>query len=63
MAFAKFEGNRFKIDGEIAGNHAILVIIFNLTASIVILTIILYPTNKYITDMWNSAGLYPVIDE
>ena len=34
MAFAKFEGNRFRIDGEIAENHAILV---NLTASIVIL--------------------------
>ena len=32
MAFAKFEGNRFRIDGEIAQNHAILV---NLTASIV----------------------------
>ena len=32
MTFAKFEGNRFKIDGEIAENHAILV---NLTASIV----------------------------
>ena len=32
MAFAKFEGNRFRIDGEIAENHAILV---NLTASIV----------------------------
>ena len=25
MAFAKFEGNRFRIDGEIAENHAILV--------------------------------------
>ena len=33
MASAKFEGNRCKIDGEIAENHAILV---NLTASIVI---------------------------
>ena len=32
MAFAKFERNRFRIDGEIAENHAILV---NLTASIV----------------------------
>ena len=32
MAFAIFEGNRFRIDGEIAENHAILV---NLTASIV----------------------------
>ena len=31
MAFAKFEGNQFRIDGEIAENHAIL---FNLTASI-----------------------------
>ena len=31
MAFAKFEGNRCRIDGEIAENHAILV---NLTASI-----------------------------
>ena len=30
MAFAKFEGNRLRIDGEIAVNHAILV---NLTAS------------------------------
>ena len=30
MAFAKFEGNWFRIDGEIAENHAILV---NLTAS------------------------------
>ena len=34
MAFAKFEENRFRIDGEIAENHAILV---NLTASIVVL--------------------------
>ena len=25
MASAKFQGNRFKIDGEIAENHAILV--------------------------------------
>ena len=31
MAFAKFEGNRLRIDGEIAENHAILV---NLTASL-----------------------------
>ena len=30
MALAEFEGNRFRIDGEIAENHAILV---NLTAS------------------------------
>ena len=34
MAIAKFEENRFRIDGEIAENHAILV---NLTASIVFL--------------------------
>ena len=32
MAFAKFQGNRFRIDGEIAENPAILV---NLTASMV----------------------------
>ena len=32
MAFAKFQGNRFRINGEIPENHAILV---NLTASIV----------------------------
>ena len=32
MAFAKFQENLFRIDGEIAENHAILV---NLTASIV----------------------------
>ena len=31
MAIAKFQENRFRIDGEIAENHAILV---NLTASI-----------------------------
>ena len=31
MAFAKFQENRFRIDGEIAENHAILG---NLTASI-----------------------------
>ena len=32
MAFAKFQENRYKIDREIAENHAILV---NLTGSIV----------------------------
>ena len=32
MAFVKLEENRFRIDGEIAENHAIQV---NLTASIV----------------------------
>ena len=31
MSFAKFQENRFRIDGEIAENNAILV---NLTASI-----------------------------
>ena len=35
MAFAKFQENRFKIDGEIAENLAILV---NLTASIMMKT-------------------------
>ena len=34
MAFAKFEGNQLRIGGEIAENLAILVIHFNLTASI-----------------------------
>ena len=34
MAFVKFEENRFRIAGEIAENHAILV---NLMASIMIL--------------------------
>ena len=33
MAFAKFEGNWFRIDGEIAKNYAILV---NLMASIAV---------------------------
>ena len=36
MAFVKFEENRFRIDGGIAENHAILV---NLTASIVVLSV------------------------
>ena len=35
MAFAKFEENRFRIDGEIAENHAILV---NLTAGISVIS-------------------------
>ena len=35
MAFAKFQENRFRIDGVIAENHAILV---NLTASKSIVT-------------------------
>ena len=39
MAFAKFEENRFRIDGEIAENHAILV---NLTASIIIKWFIIF---------------------
>ena len=33
MAFAKFQENRFRIDGEMTENHAILV---NLTASIIV---------------------------
>ena len=35
MAFVKFEENQFRIDGEIAENHVILV---DLTASIIIIT-------------------------
>ena len=43
MASVKFQGNRFKIDGEIAENHAILVDhFFNLTASI------MRPVSEYI---------------
>ena len=38
MTFAEFQENRFRIDGEIAENHAILV---NLTASIVTLSSVL----------------------
>ena len=41
MTFAKFEENRFRIDGEITENHAILV---NLTASIYSLSITLFPS-------------------
>ena len=37
MAFAKFQGNQFRIDEEITENHAILV---NLTASIIGLWIV-----------------------
>ena len=40
MAFAKFEENRFRIDGEIAENHAILV---NFTARIVTGTAMITP--------------------
>ena len=36
MAFVKFEENRFRIDGEIAENHAILV---DLTASVISLVL------------------------
>ena len=36
MAFAKFQENRFRIDGEIAENHAILV---NVMASIGMITV------------------------
>ena len=41
MAFAKFEENRFRIDGKIAENHAILV---NLTASLPSFHIIVFYT-------------------
>ena len=43
MAFAKFQENRFRIDGEIAENHAIRV---NLTASIVVKY---FTCKKYVT--------------
>ena len=62
MAFAKFEENRFRIDGEISENHAILV---NLTAGIgkasshdthyiiFICTEILYCDNHKNTSTWS----------
>ena len=50
MAFAKFEENLFRIDGEIAENHAILV---NLTASIVCPTV--EDGSK-----WKLAFRYPI---
>ena len=34
MAFAKFQGNRFRIDREITENHASLVEHFNVTLGI-----------------------------
>ena len=48
MAFAKFQENRFRIDGEIAENHAILV---NLTASIDILSIAVVPPCKHLYEL------------
>ena len=39
MAYAKFQENLFKIDREIAENHAILV---NLTASIHVILLMLF---------------------
>ena len=44
MAFAKFQENRFRIYGEIAENHAILV---NLTASIVYVSTITVSLSLY----------------
>ena len=43
MAFAKFRVNRFRIDGEITENHAILVI---LTASNVVVSACIYVVRK-----------------
>ena len=39
MAFAKFQENRFRIDGELAENYVILV---NLTASIIMFFIMYF---------------------
>ena len=54
MAFAKFQENRFRIDGEIAENHAILV---NLTASI-ITTIVLIGWIKVNYSIYNYYVKY-----
>ena len=53
MAYAKFQENRFKIDGEIAENQAILVI---LTASIVISEDMSYSYADTTLNPW-SAGI------
>ena len=59
MAFAKFQQNRFRIDREIAKNHAILV---NLTSSInkglfliplALLTLMLPIFLNYISFIWS----------
>ena len=55
MAFAKFEGNRFRIDGEIAENHAILV---NLTASIYTLPFIFCVVDAGLTNDTSSRFFY-----
>ena len=47
MAFVKFEENRFRIDGEIAENHVILV---DLTASIIIITSLTLTVSDSVTD-------------
>ena len=52
MAFAKFEGNRCRIDVEIAENHAILV---NLTANIDIVHIKSYDHESALD--WLAEGL------
>ena len=57
MACAKFEENRFRIDGEIAENHAILV---NLTASIVKDTLNL-SLSRCIFLAHCSSNFYPIL--
>ena len=44
MAFAKFKGNRFKNDGEMAENHAILV---NLTWAYRVVAVVFAHPTKY----------------
>ena len=55
MTFAKFEENRFRIDGEIAENHAILV---NLTASNVSLD---YTISIILTIVYSCSQLPPAL--
>ena len=60
MAFAKFEGYRFRIDGEIAENHAILV---NLTASIDMLvsSFLLFYTSNIICVFFVCVPMCPIL--
>ena len=61
MAFAKFEENRFRIDREIAENHAILV---NLTASIGLLVLgyILGYYIRHLTIKYNLTLLFTLLE-
>ena len=54
MVFAKFQENQFRIDGEIAENHAILV---NLTASIVVTEDTIFVTKPHLLPAHNNHSI------